>query len=227
MTLLSVCQDVAIELNQTEPTTIFSNTDSFAKELRVKANESAVAIGEAYDWQILTRLATVTGDGVDTSFAFPSDYDRMVMKTNLAGNSTNIDLVKSRDLDQWAYFQNHGGTSVPGHWLILGGEIQFEPAPANGVNYSYYYVSKNVVSGNKPAFTADSDTFVLPERLLKLDMIWRWRAQKRMEYAEDMQNFEIALSKAVTKDKGPRILVAGRQRWPYGARYAYPGPLGT
>jgi hypothetical protein len=226
MTVLSVAQEVAILLSQTEPTTLFSTTDSFAKEIRTIANESAAVIGETYDWQILTKLATVTGDGLDTSFPMPDDYDRMVMKTNLAGSDSNIDLVKSYDLDQWAYFQNHGATSVPGHWQILGGEIQFEPAPALNVAYSYYYITKNVVSGNKSTFTADADEFVLPERLLKLDLIWRWRALKRMEYAEDMENFNIALSKAITKDKGPRILTAGRQRVPYNVRNAYPGPLG-
>lgn len=227
MTVLSACQEAAIELNQTDPTTLFSTTDSFAKQLRVAANESAVAIGEAYDWQILTKLATVTGDGSDTSFPLPDDYDRMVLKTGLAGSSSNIDLVKSRDLDQWAYFQNHGGTSVPGHWILLGGEMQFEPAPASGVDYSYYYISKNVVSGDKAAFTTDADAFVLPERLLKLAIIWRWRASRRMEYAEDMANFEIALSKAITKDKGSRILVVGAMRSSYDLRNAYPRPLGS
>lgn len=226
MTVLSVCQDAAIFLNQTEPTTLFSTSDSFAKEIRACANESAVAIAEAYDWQILTKLATVTGDGADTSFPLPTDYDRMVMKTNLAGSQSNIDLVKSRDLDQWAYFQNHGATSVPGHWLILGGEIQFSPAPALNVQYSYYYMTKNVVSGSKVAFTADADVFVLPERLLKLDVIWRWRSMKRLEYAEDMENFNIAMSKAITKDKGARVLVSGRMRYPAGTNVAYPGPLG-
>jgi|SRR6185369_1525922 len=226
MTLLSVCQEAAILLSQDELTTLFSTSVPFAKEIRTLANESAAVIGETYDWQTLTKLATVTGDGSDTSFDLPSDYDRMVMKTNLAGSDSNIDLVKSRDLDQWAYFQNHGATSVPGHWMILGGELLFEPAPALGVEYSYYYITKNVVSGDKAAFTADDDVFILPERLLKLDLIWRWRALKRMEYAEDMENFNIALSKAITKDKGPRILVGGRQRVPYNVRNAYPGPLG-
>jgi hypothetical protein len=37
MTLLSVCQEAAIELSQTEPTSVFSTTDTFAKELRVQA----------------------------------------------------------------------------------------------------------------------------------------------------------------------------------------------
>lgn len=226
MTVLSVCREAAILLSQDEPTTLFSTTESFAKEIRTLANESAAVIGETYDWQILTKLATVTGDGADTSFPLPDDYDRMVMKTNLAGSDSNIDLVKSRDLDQWAYFQNHGATSVPGHWLILGGQIQFEPAPALNVAYSYYYMSRNVVSGDKAAFTADADAFVLPERLLKLDLIWRWRALKRMEYSEDMVNFNMAMEKAISKDKGTRILVAGRQRIPYNVRNAYPGPLG-
>lgn len=226
MTVLSACKDAAIELSQTEPTSLFSATDQFAKELRVQANKSAVAIAKAYDWQVLTKRATITGDGTDESFPLLADYDRMTLKTNLASNASNMDLVKVRDLDQWDYYHNHLGTTVPGYWIVLGGEVQIFPAPASGVIHSYYYISKNVVTGDKPAFTADADTFVLPERLLTLSVIWRWRASKRMEYAEDMRNFEIALGEETATDKGSRVLIVGRQRVPYNARCAYPGPLG-
>jgi hypothetical protein len=226
MTVLSACQEAAIELSQTEPTTLFSTTDRFAKELRVQANKSAVAIMKAYDWQAMTRRATITGDGSDTSFALPDDYDRMAKKTNLASSSTNVDLIKAEDLDQWDYFNNHMSTTTPGYWIVLGGELQIMPAPGTGVVHSYYYISKNVVSGNQAAFTADTDTFLLPERLLTLSIIWRWRASKRMEYAEDMRNFEIAFGEEAATDKGSRILIAGRQRVPYNVQTAYPGPLG-
>lgn len=227
MTILSVCSDAAIELSQTEPTTLFSTTDRFAKELRVQANKSAVAIMKAYDWQALTKRATITGDGSTTAFSLPSDYDRMALKTNLASSASNIDLVKATDLDQWDYFQNHMSTTVPGYWMILGGEMQVSPAPATGVVHSYYYISNNIAVGDKSAFTADSDVFVLPERLLTLSIIWRWRASKRMEYAEDMQNFEIAMSEETARDKGSRLLVVGRQRIPFSVSIAYPGPLGS
>lgn len=227
MTVLSACQEAAIELSQTEPTTLFSSAGKFAKELRVQANKSAVAIAKAYDWQALTKRATITGDGTDTSFSLPTDYDRMVLKTNLASSASNIDLIKARDLDQWDYFQNHLSTTVPGYWMIMGGEVLINPAPATGVVHSYYYISKNVVTGNKIAFTADTDTFVLPERLLTLSIIWRWRASKRMEYAEDMQNYEIALGEETATDKGSRLLVVGRMRYPGNVRTAYPGPLGS
>lgn len=226
MTVLSACQEAAIELSQTEPTSLFSTTDRFAKELRVQANKSAVAIMKAYDWQVLTKRATITGDGTATSFDLPSDYDRMAAKTNLASSSTNVDLVKATDLDQWDYFLNHMSTTTPGYWIVLGGELQVMPAPATGVVHSYYYISRNLVSGNQASFAADADTFLLPERLLTLSIIWRWRASKRLEYAEDMKNFEIAFSEETATDKGSRILIAGRQRVPYNVQTAYPGPLG-
>ena len=226
MTVLSACIEAAIELSQTEPTSLFSTTDKFAKELRVQANKSAVAIAKAYDWQALTKRATITGDGSDMSFPLPSDYDRMVLKTNLASSASNIDLVKATDLDQWDYFLNHMSTTVPGYWMVLGGEVQINPAPATGVVHSYYYISKNVVTGDKPAFTADADTFVLPERLLTLSIIWRWRASKRMEYAEDLQNFGIAFGEETATDKGSRVLIVGRQRTPYNLTNAYPRALG-
>jgi hypothetical protein len=83
----------------------------------------------------------------------------MVLKTNLASSASNIDLVKATDLDQWDYFQNHMSTTVPGYWMILGGQMQITPAPGAGVVHSYYYISKNVVSGGQTkfsAFTADT-----------------------------------------------------------------------
>jgi hypothetical protein len=87
---------------------------------------------KAYDWQVLTKRATIAGDGSATSFDLPSDYDRMALKTNLASSASNIDLVKATDLDQWDYFQNHMSTTVPGYWMILGGQIQITPAPGTG-----------------------------------------------------------------------------------------------
>src|SRR5262245_22071879 len=155
MTVLSAAQEAAVVLSQEEPSTLFSTTVPFAKEIRVQANHAASAIMKFYDWQRLTVRATITGDGSDGSFPLPDDYDRMAMKTNLASSASNIDLVKATDLDQWDYFENHLSTTVPGYWMILGGEMQIKPAPALGVVHSYYYISKNCVSGNKAAFTAD------------------------------------------------------------------------
>jgi hypothetical protein len=47
---------------------------------------------------------------------------------------------------------------------------------------------------------------------------------KGLEYAEHMQNYEIALSQEVSNDKGPRILAEGKRRLQ--APMAFPGVLG-
>ena len=230
MTVLSSAQEAAIELNQAELTTLFASTERFAKELQVQAKRSARAIAKAHDWNILTTRATITGDGTTTAFDLPDDYDRMILKTKLTGEDSNLDLVKVEDLDQWDYFQNHPGTTVPGYWIVLGGQLQVFPAPATGVTYSYYYITKDRVTssgGVKEDFEADADEFLLPEDLLTLSLIWRWRASKRQEYAEDLRNFEILLAQEIMADKGTRILTVGRQRISADVRTAYPRPLGS
>lgn len=228
MTVLTACQEAAIELNQSPPSSLFSTTDKFAVEIRTQANKSAKAILKAYDWQKFTLLKTMTGDGVTTSFPLPADYDRMPKKSSVLTSQFAMPLVKTTDVDEWLEMQIRSFIAAPGKWIILAGAMQILPAPATGVEAKYYYISNLVVSnGTKAAFNTDGDTFDLPERLLTLDMIWRWRAQKKMDYAEDMRNFEIALAEEMANDKGSRVLVSGWRRDTYDVRNAYPRPLGS
>lgn len=223
MTVLTACAEAAIELNQSEPASLFSTTDQFAKELRTQANKTAKAVLKAYDWQKFTALKTMTGDGSTTSFALPDDYDRMPLKSNVLTSQFASPLAKARDLDQWLDFQLRPFVGTPGFWIVLGGTMQILPALATGVTAKFYYIKNRIVAGGtKTEFTADGDTFDLPERLITLGVIWRWRAQKRKEYAEDMRNFEIALAEEMTRDKGSRVLTVGRQRIGMDAELAHP-----
>ncbi len=105
----------------------------------------------------------------------------------------------------------------------------YPPIPASS-SALYYYVSNYVVRPNsgpdKATFTADNDTFLLDERLLTLGLVWRWRSQKRMEYAEDMANYEKLLAEISGRDKGSRILAEGRPRINANIGLSYPWPLG-
>lgn len=223
MTVLSAAQSAATKLNQPRPTTVFGGTGAFAQELGDLANETATAIAKAHDWRRLTTLATITGDGSDTSFPLPEDYDRMPLDSNIYGSLARLPFLKARDLDQWLEFDITPVVGAPGYWINLGGEIQIKPAMASAQTARYYYQSNIIVSGGKSAFTVDTDTFLLPERLLTLGIVWRWKAQKGLEYAEHLKNFEIALGEEAGRDKGSRILYMGTPRIPDGASIAYPG----
>lgn len=231
MTVLDACSDAAIELVGRPLTTLFSTTDQFAQELRLTANKAARAIQKAHDWRALTTLNTITGDGTSLGFDLPADYDRMPVKADLFYNSTAGRLTRARDLDQWLDMQVRNQSAIIGCWVLLGGQVQIFPVQIDGQVIKHYYQSKYVVTAadpvaNKEKFTLDTDTFRLSERLLTLDIIWRWRAMKRLEYAEDMQNFQIALNEEAGRDKGSRILTIGRVRLPSGTNIAYPFAIG-
>lgn len=227
MSVLTAAQSAGIRLLGQKPSSLFSTTDAFAMELADLASDVATDIAKAYDWEQLRKLATFTGTGAAIAFNLPEDYDRMLKKAKVHSKDwQTADFTPVRDEDEWIYIQQTAITGTPGKYIILGGQFQiFPPMPLNE-QAKFYYVSNRIVSGDKAAFTADGDTFVLSERLLTLGLIWRWRSQKRMDYAEDMTNFELALEKEIAADRGSRILSVGRQRVPSNAAIAYPGVLG-
>jgi len=75
----------------------------------------------------------------------------------------------------------------------------------------FTYLDKNCIALNSggfgDVFMNDLDTFVLDERLLKLGMIWQWKAQKGSAYAEDMGTYGDALTYAMGNDSPAPILI--------------------
>lgn len=225
MTVLGALQSAARRLIGERPATIFSATGDFEAELADLATEVAVDVMKAHDWQRLKVLNTLTGDGVTTSFPLPSDYDRMLLKGDVHPiNSLTWRYQRAEDEDQWLTLQDFNLTS-PGAYIIIGGTMQFAPAIPTGETARFYYISNNIATG-KAAFTLDSDVFLLPERLLTLGVIWKWKAQKRKDYGEDLKNFEIAQGQEIGRDKGSRIIIVGNQRMSANIQPAYPRALG-
>lgn len=217
MTIASACQSAAIRLVGRRPGAFFSASIQFELELLDLAQDVAVEIAKKHDWQVLTALKVITGDGAAESFALPADYDRMPVKAAIHSSRWTGSAFRQADsLDAWLFEKTYSTVGAPGWWLLLDGKMQFYPVLSDGETASFYYVSKNVFAGSngtpKAVATADTDTFRLDERLLTLGLVWRWRQQKRLEYAEDLRTYEIALSEAIGRDRGQRLITVGRAR---------------
>lgn len=214
MTVLGALQKAAIRLIGKKPDTFFSSGNTFELELQDLANEVAIDIAKSYDWRSLTVLNQFQGDGVQSSFPMPDDYDRMTISGDVHAKSWNTwRYNRAYSLDQWLDFQNGLAQVSPGSWIILDGTMQFSPPITSGEQAQFYYISKNVVrSANgalKQEFTLDDDVFRLDERLLTLGVIWKWREQKRLDYSGDKENFDLALDEATGRERGARILRIG------------------
>ncbi len=174
------------------------------------SNEVAADIAASHQWSALTKIAALAGGDGTTAFDLPADYDRMLTGSGVQDASApfwGYDHILSAD--EWVQRLNDGYTGALKGWIILGGQIQFNPAASGTINFPYIstYWAKTAAGVPKGAFSADTDTFFLPDRLMTLGLIWRWREQKGFEYAEDMQNYETALSQYQLRDGGPRILL--------------------
>lgn len=232
MSILSACQQAAMRLVGQKPAAIISSEETIAVELAALAQESCVDIMKAHDWQELTEFHTITGDGATEAFDLPSDYDRQVMATEFYDPDTWCwDFFHVTDYGQWLRYKNGGFALItPGVWTIRKNQFHFLPTPPSGQSAEFIYISNKIYRAangtTKTGITQDDDSFVLDERLLTLALMWRWKELKQMEYGEDLRNYDLALSQAMSRDKGARRIRTRRIGLTRNWRTAYPWSLG-
>jgi hypothetical protein len=238
MSLLTVVQDVCAFVGVERPAAIFSalSTDRTASEMLATANEMAAETADYRDWTSFIAFHTLTGDGVSTSFPLPVDYRRLLIDGNIYTSMTpQTPLVFISSFDEWMRRIASNYWTFSGQYIIQGSNILIQPPPGVGVSINFAYVTSKIINNVSPQPTTQSDTFrsdddttVLDERLLKLGMIYRWKADKGTPYAEDMGTYIDALSVRAGRDKPSPILI-NRQPLSSAVRtsVAYPWPVPT
>jgi hypothetical protein len=229
VTLLAVFQEAATVIGMDVPDSVYGSSAREHQELAVLANTMGRRIARAYEWQELKRTATIIGDGVAGDFALPADFDRMPKQASLWSDDIPSPFTHVTNYDKWLELLTLSFSTLANAWTLLGGRIHVMPTLGADQAATYYYQSKLYAlgaGGEKARFDADTDAFVLNEELLKLGIIWQWKANKGHAYAEDMANYEELLSTLVATNIGPRRIRIGVARMPTDAVYAYPGTVG-
>lgn len=240
MTVLTICQDVCDTLSLTRPPVVVTSTDIQVRQLFALLKEGADELSkyapDGSSWQALTRQQTfITVNQVEqTNSPVPEDF-RNFIPNSFWDRTTERPVAGPLTPQQWqalqarpaiafiylAYRQRDGK-------FLLGSEGT--PPPA-GDEIAYEYVSswwaKSSAGQAKPTFTSDDDTSYLPESLLKLDLKWRWKHAKGLDYGEDMRNFERAKEAAFAKDGGATALNIGGQSYDGWPDYRYNIPEGS
>ena len=223
-TVLEIVQSVTPRMGIDTPTVLFSSTDRTEQELASTLNEVAQRIGRAHDWRALKTRIDYTGDGTTAAFALPDDYGRMPKDGQVWSSRLQQPLV-AIDAEENLGHEVRDFETLTGTWHLAGPSMQFNPVLADSERASWLYVSRNVgataASAPIATFTADTDTFVLDDRLLGLALLAEWRQIKGLDYAEDLAAAEVALSELISEDKGARIVrQASRRR--LDGRMSYP-----
>jgi hypothetical protein len=215
MTLLSVVKDVCMANGLAPPSSMFgtSTQPRTQAELLSLANEMAQRI--AYDvreWRALKSICTITGDGAADRFPLPADFKRMLLTSQVyPSTSTNTPLKFVPDANEWLLRRINNWQDGWGEWTIIGDDMLIFPILQVGQSVTFAYLNKNCIrlsgGGYGDQFVNDSDSFRIDERLLKLAMIWQWKANKGSPYAEDMGTYSDALVNIAGADTPAPILV--------------------
>jgi hypothetical protein len=226
MQVLGVIQRMCKVVGLAVPDVVFGSDDRSAQELGALANQMAERIAEEHDWQRTRVLETITGDGTTQRHALPDDYGRMPEVSRL--RTTDWELSHVLDHNVWLDWQMRGYTPVNGAWTMLGDRIEILPV------VKYWYQSQNIVRSDgiqasatfpytlpftlagsddygfaQVEFLNDDDHFQLDWKVLELGMIWQWRANKGLPYAEDMATYQDKLARLIKRDRGPRTVLVG------------------
>ncbi|RDJ12419.1 hypothetical protein [Rhizobium grahamii] len=206
MSLLTIVQNVCAELSLPVPTAVISSQDPTLIQLRILCQRAGDDLARDHDWSILRVIRTFACTGAyPEPNEPPGDWERF--PDNSAMWNTSRLWVLNGPVDGQTWMRNTvlNSNPVPQLWRMFGGKLDIYPNVA-GENVMYEYISKNwiAVSGGSTyaaTWANDNDTGRIPERLLELSLIWRWKRAKGLDYSEELENFERAKESEVGSDR--------------------------
>ena len=231
-----MAQNVLKETGFPNPSTLVGNGNQDAVTVLALAKRSAKRLAEEYPWAVLTKEHEFVLVKDKPSYELPDDFSRFI-------NGTMWDRVESRPMDYvgpqiWQEYKSGlVKTAIYKRWRIKGvegaKELFVDPTPSatqcsyecrDGtkvrIGVAFEYLSSHFAAAangdTKADFTVDTDTFLLPDDLLELDLKWRWLNSLGQTYFEEKNEFDRALSIYKAQDGGThRIQMDGGRTMRY------------
>lgn len=223
MTLASIADEVCDIVGVERVTGISGATDTRYAQIRALIQQATDDLYRRHDWQALVRLRSYQTVAGEAQPAFlPEDYGRMAAGQTMRTNVNYEEIMGPLSPEQWADVHWNPGGLVAQYWRFIGREIHLYPAPPVGQNVTLEYLSRFTIQSAdgvlKDRWSSDTDVSLLPENLIALSAIWRWKSAKGFAYAEDMANFERELERQSGAEAASSALIVSSLRKPF------PGP---
>jgi hypothetical protein len=231
MTLLTTIKRAAVLAGMPAPAIAAAAQDSNTAQMVELARIDAETLAGRHDWSGTVRTTSfATVASVDQAAGLPDDFSRFTFPGGIYGNWGRINGPMQKG--DWSRLTSYPQiqSALNGAFRIFGGVIQIYPAPTAGRTYSFDYITKNLYADEdgleKAAWDADTDACFIPETLIALGVVWRWRALKGLDYGEHMKTAEDEFAKLSGADAGGRATITVGKARLKADEYAFPGVLG-
>lgn len=210
MSLLTMVQDIAVSVGLDEPSSVFGNDDATYPQIARLLQQEGDELSRFYDWRNLKENGIITGDGTTSQWDLPADFDRLVPGDALWIVGRPMWPVEGPISDEDMLAIQAGPTRPAfGVWRMFENQMEIYPIPSDGIVYNLMYYRTAWVQpadklSFKERFTLDTDVTTMPERVMTLGGIWRWKRAKGLDYAEEFRTYDIEKLKAARNDGGLR-----------------------
>lgn len=217
MTLLTMVQQAALMVGITQPSVVVGSTNQQVQELLACAQEEGRKLMKRGVWQVLRKqqLFSAVAQEIQTNM-IPSDYDRFVNET-FWNRTRRRPLYGPMTPQEWQNLKAWTSSPVSDTFTMRGNDIYIIPTPTAGDEMAYEYVSKNWCqsSGGTPQdeWLADTDTGILPERIMQMGIQWRYKQKKGLKFMPDYQVYETEVKQQLAGDNPLRTVNFGNPNW--------------
>lgn len=175
------------------------------------------------DWpQPVGAQYTITGTGV-ASYALPADFRRLQRNPySVYDEQLDAPGIPIHSDGDWVELLDSGIAGADRFFRITGydgaWEIEFEAAPTTDIVLSYVTNNWKATSAGVAGstFSAADDVLLLPDRLVEVGTIWRWRERKGLPFTDKYAEFNMLLGRYLNDVRGRRKVSFKRgkpQRW--------------
>ena len=217
MSALSIIQDHCRIHALNIPTIAVGSADAGVQQLLGILNELLDEIVTESKFNVTTQEAVFTAKAQEDQGALstlaPNGYQSMISET-FYDRTLRRPMYGPLNETEWQQIKALPNPGPFYKFRIRGDHLLINPIPAAPLStLAFEYMSSyGVVSASgtaKSAITADSDTFVFPERILRRGLSARWKQVKGLPYQSDETQYYNLLNNYIAKDKAkPRINVA-------------------
>lgn len=212
-TALQIVQTASTRLGLTSPSYAAGASDLITLQLLALLNEEGQELARRYPWTALQNEGSFTtlaaeDQGAISTIASGLNY---IINDTIWNRSLRRPVFGPRTPQEW---QQNKAFAINGPWSsyrIKGGHLYMYPTPTAGQSCYFDYITKNwstdtTGATGKESLTVDTDIVLLDDNLLTLGLVWRFKAAKGLEYAEDYNKYERQVLDAMARDGGKDML---------------------
>lgn len=207
MTLLTALNRAQRRLSLTVTSTVIADGQETQNLLWELANTTAEDL-LAHDWPLLKRTQSFTASLASLqATGKPSDFHH-ALKQTFWNASQDRRIGGPLNDEEWAAMNGSNLISTIDQTVMFRYDgLHIFPAPSVADTITYDYIINTSIQATgagayKTAFTADTDVFLLGDRLLLLGVRWRYLADKGRDYAEALRDSEWAISEEIENQRG-------------------------